>query len=410
LKHSPNYLKFRRRAACLFLFAIFSCQSKISSENATVDWFADSFITPSLFRNEAGKPKSIPLTLFDSLTTLVNQLKSKSPGDFSAILKDSSGDEYAMGYCAPPNIRTDTTYPLIIYLHGGTGSLLTTKGTKAFDMLRPLADTFALFLASPSANRNVPWWSPTGIARILQTLRFMTLHYPINPDKIFLAGVSDGATGCYAAANLIAPPFAGFFAISGFGGMLPQVGIRLNPENIMQRPIYNVNAGKDRIYDIAQVNGFLDWLLSKGARVTRKEYPDEMHGFDYRAKEFGTIAMYVRTWSRPTMFRGINWTFTPGFPNIVDNLPYYETAASARSAHMSAFWKEDTLEITEEGIAKAIVSFPTIKKPKIFARINGAAPRAFPASRPDAALLFLTMQHDCFPFSGEKTAYQINIH
>jgi len=113
----------------------------------------------------------------------------------------------------------------------------------------------------------------------------MTLHYPINPDKVFLAGVSDGATGCYAVANTMCGPFAGFIAVSGFGGMLPQMGIQLFPSNIMQRPIYNVNAGKDRIYPIEEVRKFLDWLTNSGVAIERKEYPDELHGFDYRGKE-----------------------------------------------------------------------------------------------------------------------------
>jgi pimeloyl-ACP methyl ester carboxylesterase len=274
-------------------------------------------------------------------------------------------------------------------------------------MLKPLADTFSLFLASPSANRSTPWWSPAGIGRILQTLRFMALHYPINPDKVFLAGVSDGATGCWAAANTIPAPFAGFIAVSGFGGMLPGVAMPLLPSNIMQRPIYNVNAGRDRIYSIVEVNKFLDWCIERGVRVERKEYPDELHGFDYRSKEFGTLAGYIRTWSRTSDTRGVNWTAMPGFPNCPDHLVGYTTDNSSRTPHIIGFVKNDTLEITSEGLREAVLTFKDINKKKILVRINKQRPRCVRALPLDARLSYRLMMHACFPVVLPSACYRI---
>jgi len=197
--------------------------------------------------------------------------QNPATGDIRVRLTDSTGTVYGLGLRTPRAIRMDTTYPLVIYLHGGTGSERNDKGDSAFLMLEALADTFSLFLASPSANRYAPWWSPTGLLRILQTLRYMTLHYPINPNKVFLSGVSDGATGCYAAANTINAPFAGFIAVSGFGGMLPAVGMHLVPANLALRPIYNVNAGRDRIYPIDLVKRFIADLRLQGVGIIEKE-------------------------------------------------------------------------------------------------------------------------------------------
>jgi hypothetical protein len=118
------------------------------------------------------------------------------PESGCVVLSDTTGKPYSVGYRTPHTFRHDSTYPCIIYLHGGTGTSLTNKGELAYEMLDMLTDSMKLFLVSPSANREALWWSAAGLSRILQTLRYMTLHFPINPDKVFLVGVSDGATGC----------------------------------------------------------------------------------------------------------------------------------------------------------------------------------------------------------------------
>jgi pimeloyl-ACP methyl ester carboxylesterase len=403
-------MKFKKIGQYSYFLAfllILSCQSQVALPQMTIEQFVGCFLHPVSCVFDSPKAVTIPRERWDSLAYRAVRVNALTSGVFTTILRDSSDVEYTLGYTTPAVIRADTTYPLIIYLHGGTGSPLSTKGEKAYDMLRPLADTFNLFLASPSANRFSPWWSPSGIGRILQTLRFMTLHYPINPDKVFLAGVSDGATGCYAAANTIPTPFAGFIAVSGFGGMLPSIGMTLIPSNIMQRPIYNVNAGKDRIYDIVQVNKFLDWLVGLGVPVERKEYPDELHGFDYRDKEFAAIAHYIRTWSKPSDKRQVNWTEVAEFPNCADNLIGFIPDNASLSRHITAFWKTDTLVINAEGLREAVLSFPNIDKETITVRINKKQSRRIHALPGNAPLSYRLMMHSCFPIVAHSACYRI---
>jgi len=49
------------------------------------------------------------------------------------------------------------------------------------------------------------------------------------------------------------------------------------------------------------VKEFVASLQTQGGPVTANWYPDELHGFDYKAKEMGTLANYIRTWSRPVV-------------------------------------------------------------------------------------------------------------
>jgi hypothetical protein len=276
-------------------------------------------------------------------------------------------------------------------------------------MLSALGDTFDLFLASPSANRENPWWSPAGISRILQTVRFMTLCYPIDPDRIFLAGVSDGAAGCYAASNTICGPFAGFIAVSGFGGMLPQLGMELYPGNIMQRPILNINAGKDQIYPIEEVRKFLDWLTANGVSVERKEYPEEKHGFDYRDQEYGHLVRFIRTWKRPEGARSLSWTFVSGFPNLPVNLIQWNLLAGAQEQSINAYWIKDTLQVRATGVKNVMFAVPRNDAGTISVRINGSSLRRINARTLDSPLVFTLVGHGLFPHVSPQNVYSFDI-
>jgi len=316
--------------------------------------FAEWFVTPRKQLLDTLLHYRLNAEEWDSLIESARPGSVKA-GAFRKRLEDIAGRSYTLGYQTPDTIDPDTTYPLIVYLHGGTGTRRTDKGAEAYGMMRALADTFSLFLASPSANREAPWWSAGGLQRILQCLRYMSLHYPINPDKVFLAGVSDGGTGCYVAAAMIPGPFAGFFAVSGFGGLALRMGIPLHPENLMQRPIYNVNAGKDRLYPAPAVKSFLDKLQRAGVTIHRSFHPDRRHGFAYRAEEMGTIASLIRRWSRPGSRRGISWKFTAGFPASCDNVVSWRLSGSG-SASVSAYHRLDTLIVTTRGLKELVVS------------------------------------------------------
>ncbi|MBD3316379.1 MAG: hypothetical protein GF344_11385 [Chitinivibrionales bacterium] len=276
-------------------------------------------------------------------------------GKLIRTLRDGNGTEYNVGIYCPHEIPSTKRLPLIIYLHGGIGTTLNTKGEHAYEMLMPLTDSIPLLLASPSANRHTPWWSYDGMERILQTVRYMTLHYPVDPDRIVTAGVSDGATGAYAVANAACGPFAGFIAVSGFGGMLPRLGMQLVPDNLMQRPIYNVNAGKDHLYPIKHVNAFLDRLDANGVGLVRKDYPDEKHGFDYRDKEWASLVKLLRRWRRPAS-TGIAWTFIPGVPNYPPGLAAWK--APKKAAIIRGHWERNLLHLSASGLTSVCFAVP----------------------------------------------------
>lgn len=176
--------------------------------------------------------------------------------------------------------------PLVVYLHGGIGANRRDKGEKAFEMMNFIYDSIPIFAASPSADLQNPWWSPSGVKRIKFAVKYMTQNYNIDASKIFLCGVSDGATGVfYFAATQENSPFAKYFAVSGLGETV--LG---NPpiitQNLLKSEIYIINAGNDRLYPAEKTKSFAQNLKDGKVNVEFKFYENEEHGFDYKRKEF----------------------------------------------------------------------------------------------------------------------------
>ncbi len=340
-----SFLRMFAGISILFLFA--GCAKPIPEDFASR--YAEWFISPSEQELEDLSSYSVSESTFDSLLGTI-RATAPSPGRHTVALGAESGLSYTLGFVTPKRFAADSTYPLVIYLHGGIGTTRSDKGKDAFEMLAELSDSVGAFIASPSANRTVPWWSEGGIERILQSVRFMSIHYPIDPGRIFCAGVSDGATGCYAVANCTPGPFAGFFAISGYGGMLPRLGLPLHPSNLAHRPVYNVNAGKDRLYPMETVREFIRWLARNGVPIETKEYPEQEHGFAYRMREMGELAARIREWRRPEL-SGISWQIVPDMPNR----PLGLVSCSSPVGHadfIQSYTRSDTLYVRADGVSQ----------------------------------------------------------
>jgi len=292
-KMKKNILAF----APHLLLLLIACASNNNDYVSADEYFAHQTIG-DLYKISG---KTVRPNELERLKFLADSARQNSPVvEHSVVLSDSDGTPYTLGIGLPHGFDRKRAYPMIIYLHGGTGTEITNKGDRAWDMLGGLRDCVDVILASPSGNRFAPWWSARGQGRITHAVRYVNTMYLVDTAKIFLAGVSDGATGCYAAASTpaVSKQFAGFFAISGFGGMLPNLGFNLSIASMRDKPIYNIQGGQDRLYPISAVTEFIKYLQENGVPITSKIYDEENHGFDYKEKEFPELARLVREWKR----------------------------------------------------------------------------------------------------------------
>lgn len=334
-----------------FIHLLFLCSFVLTSCTTKLPENIEEIVSKQFIFEDQNSQKIILNSVKNTsqLDSLLFSIKQKAPkGASYTELSDPANQKFTLGFSPPKDFNLKEKYPLIIYLHGGIGTTRTDKGKKAWNMFEFLQETENIFLASPSANRECPWWSSNGIERIMMSVRYMTLNYPIDPDKIFLAGVSDGGTACYAVANYTNSVFAGFFAISGLGAILQNFGIKLYPQNLMQQNIYNINASNDRLYPITYVNQFIESLESQGVNIEYKVYPNELHGFEYKIKEKENLLNFIKRWKRnniPT----VNHIFTkntPYFNPYVNNI----VLGDKKESYLNFYIEKDTLKVRSEGI------------------------------------------------------------
>ena len=286
-------------SAILLIFILTGCASNNDNYISADEYFAHQ-IKGDIYKIGG---KTVKPDDYERLKFLADSARQNSPvAEHSVVLSDSDGTPYTLGIGLPHGFDRQRAYPLIIYLHGGIGTEISDKGGRAWEMLGGLRDCVDVIIASPSGNKFAPWWTSRGQGRIAHAVYYVNTMYAVDTAKIFLAGVSDGATGCYAAASApdVSKMFAGFFAISGFGGMLQNLGFPLSVAYMRDRPIYNIQGGKDRLYPISAVTDFIEYLQKNGVPVTSKIYPEEEHGFDYKEREFPKLAELVREWERGT--------------------------------------------------------------------------------------------------------------
>lgn len=194
-----------------------------------------------------------------------------------------------------PKKESDKPLPLIVYLHGGVGTSRTDKGDFADTMYSFIQDSFPVILASPSGNRAAPWWGQAGMARIFSTVTVMKQLFNIDTTKIFLAGVSDGATAIFAVASQDSYPFAGFIGASAYPLLFQN---QLDISRFKETPFFMYISGKDRLYPTKPVIDFYDNMKRNGIDIDYKLYKDAEHGFDYKLNERGFIISLLKKWSR----------------------------------------------------------------------------------------------------------------
>ena len=313
-------------------------------------WFVDS-ASVSIRQKNFPIPDSLP----------VKPVSTAIAGIDTPVIRmtcPETGLQYSLGLRTPKGWDVSKKYPLIVYLHGGNVSDRDDKGSRAWDMYSFIADTIPVFVASPSANRYAPWWTAAGMERVLQAVRYMTLHYPIDPDRIILAGVSDGAAGCFLAAQTIPAPFAGFIAVSGYGGILTQFNIPIIPEDMQTRPFLVLNNGNDRIYPAVQTKDFAAQLKAAGVNLAFRMNDTALHGFDYKMLERDSICALIDRWRKPHV-RNVIWAALPQLPICTDNIVTAKFDPAVQVPLIRAEFKGDVIELNSSGVNEVIFALPS---------------------------------------------------
>ena len=149
------------------------------------------------------------------------------------------GKKASYALYVPPSYDPEQSYPLILCLHGAGFT-----GESYLERWVPrLEDRY--ILACPTITMGA-WWTRFGEDLTLTILQSVSVEYHVDPDRIFLTGMSNGGIGAWIIGMHHADLFAGIAPMaSGLDDALfPFV------ENLANTPVYLIHGAEDQVMPV----------------------------------------------------------------------------------------------------------------------------------------------------------------
>jgi hypothetical protein len=189
---------------------------------------------------------------------------------------DVQGEVYDLALSVPLTYQVTKGYGLVVCLHGAgfTGQAYLERWQTR------LGEDYVL--ACPTVPMGA-WFTRDAEELVLATIRSVQRRYHIDPDRIFLTGMSNGGIGTLVIGMHDAPLFAG---IAPMAGGLDRV---LMPflANLRSTPIYMIHGAKDQVMPVELSRAITKELTSLGYPYVYREHDREhpMAGGHYFPRE-----------------------------------------------------------------------------------------------------------------------------
>ena len=189
---------------------------------------------------------------------------------------DVQGRAYHVALSVPPTYQSVKSYGLVVCLHGAgfTGEAYLERWQAR------LGDDYVL--ACPTTPMGA-WFTRGAEELVLATIRSVQRRYHIDPDRIFLTGMSNGGIGAWVIGMHDAPLFAGIAPMaSGLDNvLLPFLG------NLRSTPIYIIHGVKDQVMPVEFSRRITSELTKLGYPFVYREHDREhpMAGGHYFPRE-----------------------------------------------------------------------------------------------------------------------------
>lgn len=165
------------------------------------------------------------------------------------------------GLYVPPTYSPSEPFPLVVCLHGAGFT-----GDSYLERWEPrLGNKF--ILACPSEFQGA-WWTRFAEELVLATIEEIRSRYRIDPDRIFLTGMSNGGIGAWIIGMHHAPTFAGIAPMaSGLDDVLfPFL------ENLRHTPVYIIHGVYDQVMPVELSRDIVQELTKIGVEYIYREH------------------------------------------------------------------------------------------------------------------------------------------
>lgn len=221
------------------------------------------------------------LRTFD-VTAVERVLRSPSRGDPGIELgkvvertskSDLDGEEFRYAIQIPADYDASKSWPLLITLHGAGGN-----GT---DWIRTWVRTAGVpyILVAPTTPRHT-WAARQGHSYVLTALREMSEKLNIDPDRVYLDGMSMGAGGAFRLAEHYPDRWAAIGPRCNVPDLRQKKDksyVTMLAENFRMVPVYWVVGAKDEKIPIEMARAAKSDLEAAKGELVYREYPEGGH-------------------------------------------------------------------------------------------------------------------------------------
>jgi predicted peptidase len=243
----------------------------------------------------------------DTWNTIVdNTLSSKDPfqgitGFFErAYLSetDQALDSYLI--YLPKYYDSEKSYPLIVLLHGYGESAYLPQFSAVHNSFLEACENNQVIMAAPNGRHKLPSVSnymDEGEQDVLQVIKLVRKSYNVDPNRIYLTGLSMGGFGTWYLGSRHPELFAALAPVCGYGTgrwYLPAVKI----DKLKDVPVMTFHGDIDNLVPVGETRALVKQMQDKGYSVIYHELPGVKHNaWDY-AYQGDTLVKWFLKYSK----------------------------------------------------------------------------------------------------------------
>jgi predicted esterase len=201
------------------------------------------------------------------------------------------------------------SYPVRVYLHGGVMRPLGDGGTWWRNQDQYLrSDSIVVFPASWPKSL---WWQESQVENLYGLLNDIKRVYNVDENRVYLLGMSDGATGAFYHAFKATTPWAAFLPFHGHPGVLANPSTdadgQMHVTNLANKSFLIVNGGQDRLYPLEVVSPFIELFENASVLLDFHGLPEAGHNMRWWPDLSPMIDSFITSTPRQPLPDQLSW-------------------------------------------------------------------------------------------------------
>jgi len=163
----------------------------------------------------------------------------------------------------------------------------------------------------PTGSADAAWWHIAQVDNILRVVDRIKRRYNVDESHIYLTGISDGGTGTYYMALKDPTVWSAFLPLNGSIKVLNNSALQVDGElftnNLVNRPLYIVNGGRDPLYPVEHVATHVEVFNRLGVPLVFRPQPNAGHDTSWWPYERSLFEQFVKQKPRLAHPTRVSW-------------------------------------------------------------------------------------------------------